>query len=74
MLFVLCKMYRLDPMPNDRKSPVTPSREALLLAAYADIDPRTAERALRGETLKGKSLARVARALEAHPELVRRVA
>lgn len=51
------------------------SREALLLAGYAEIDPRTAERALRGELPKwGRLRERVERALREHPELRQKVA
>lgn len=39
-------------------------RRLLRLAADADVDPRTVERALRGEPVRGRAGERVARALE----------
>lgn len=46
-----------------------PSRDALLLAAYAGVDGRTAERALRGMANRADVRPRLVKALADHPEL-----
>ena len=50
-------------------TPRTPTSAALLLAALADCDPRTAARALRGEPMRGRVAERIAAAQLEHPEL-----